>query len=68
MSKLEKFICEYQNDVLILQKIMKAIHNKDYSVVRTLKAGRAASRLFYALFTASRPMAVTAREESSIRN
>ena len=46
MSKLEKFICEYQNDVLILQKIMKAIHNKDYSVVKTLKTGLFEPRLF----------------------
>ena len=47
MSKLEKFICEYQNDVLILQKIMKAIHNKDYSVVKTLKTGLFEPRLFF---------------------
>ena len=47
MSKLEKFICEYQNDILILQKIMKAIHNKDYSVVKTLKTGLFEPRLFF---------------------
>ena len=49
----------YKNQIYIVNTNLKAIHNKDYSVVKTFRAARKRRSLFFANLFTTKPSVFT---------